>query len=247
MRSGRWFDSRGLTLVALALAVVTSGAWGLYLAAQGEAQAPVVALLAVPVVVTAIAVVLGHTAAGDALLLAGALLLVLFVGIFGLSFGLSYLPVAALMAAAVVRVAERRQAGSWRPPGATDARVLPGIALALTCLTSVLVWLDAAYAARQWGAGPGLQGRALVVVLPIVITAGAFALHRSRFRGAAQVTAAVVLLVLVLSTSPAFLFALLYLPAVALLLVSGLQRPSRAAGHVMRQGRHRSKTTTWAG
>jgi hypothetical protein len=231
MRSGRWFDSRGLVLVALALAVVTSGTWGLYLAAQGEAQAPVVALLAVPVVVTAIAVVLGHTAAGDALLLAGAVLLVLFVGIFGLSFGLSYLPVAALMAAAaVVRVAERRQTGPWRPPVATDGRVLPGIALALTCLTSVLVWFDAAYAARQWGAGPGLQARALVVVLPIVITAGAFALHRSRFRGAAQVTAAVVLLALVISMSPAFLFALLYLPAVVLLLVSGLQRPSRVAG-----------------
>jgi hypothetical protein len=231
MRSGRRVDSRGLALAALALAVVTSGAWGVYLATQGEAQAPVVALLAVPVVVTAIAVVLGRTAAGEALLLAGALLLVLFVGIFGLSFGLSYLPVAALMAAAaVVRVAERRQSGPRQPPGATDGRVLPGIALALTCLASVLVWFDAAYAARQWGAGPGLQARALLVVLPIVITAGAFALHRSRFRAAAQVTAAVVLLALVISTSPALLFALLYLPAVALLLASGLQRPSRVAG-----------------
>jgi hypothetical protein len=231
MRSGRRVDSRGLALAALALAVVTSGAWGVHLATQGEAQAPVVALLAVPVVVTAIAVVLGRTAAGEALLLAGALLLVLFVGIFGLSFGLSYLPVAALMAAAaVVRVAERRQAGPRRPPGATDGRVLAGIALALTCLASVLVWFDAAYAARQWGAGPGLQARALLVVLPIVITAGAFALHRSRFRAAAQVTAAVVLLALVISTSPALLFALLYLPAVALLLASGLQRPSRVAG-----------------
>lgn len=232
MRSGRRVDRRGLALAALALAVVTSGAWGVYLATQGEAQAPVVALLAVPVVVTAIAVVLGRTAAGEALLLvAGALLLVLFVGIFGLSFGLSYLPVAALMAAAaVVRVAERRQAGPRRPPGATDGRVLAGIALALTCLASVLVWFDAAYAARQWGAGPGLQARALLVVLPIVITAGAFALHRSRFRAVAQVTAAVVLLALVISTSPALLFALLYLPAVALLLASGLRRPSRVAG-----------------
>ena len=231
MRSGRWFDGRGLVLVALALAVVTSGTWGLYLATQGEAQAPVVALLAVPVVVTAAAVVLGHTAAGDALLLAGAVLLVLFVGMFGLSFGLSYLPVTALMAAAaVVRVAQRRQAGPRRPPGATDGRVLPGIALALTCLTAMLVWFDAAYAARQWGTGPGLRERTLVVLLPIVITTGAFALHRSRFRGAAQVTAAVILLALVISTSPAFLFALLYLPAVALLLASGLQRPSRVAG-----------------
>jgi hypothetical protein len=63
-----------------------------------------------------------------------------------------------------------------------------------------------------------------------VITAGAFALHRSRFRAAAQVTTAVVLLTLVIGTSLAFLFALLYLPAVALLLVSGLRRPSRIAG-----------------
>jgi hypothetical protein len=230
VRSGRWFGSSGLALVALALAVVTSGAWGVYLAVQGEAQAPVVALLAVPVAVTAIVVVLGRTAAGDALLLVGALLLVLFVGMFGLSFDLSYLPVAVLMAsAAVARVVERRQAGPRRPPGATDGRVLPGIALALTCLASVLVWFDAAYAARQWGAGPGLQARALLVVLPIVITAGAFALHRSRFRAAAQVTAAVVLVALVIGTSPAFLFALLYLPAVALLLVAGLQRPARVA------------------